>query len=186
MNRGTNAWIILSLAIAVGCAIMGGGVLFRGFKTQAELHIEQARAHQQAGRYTDAIVACRTAIAMKPDYAEAYEVMSFNYSRLGQNTEAVAAYKQIIAFHPDSHFAYYWMGKACFSLAQNQNAIIAFKGAVALRPDYTDAYYEMGNAYESLRQNALAINAFEKVIALEPKGKNTDLARIAIERLRKQ
>ena len=61
-------------------------------------------------RYQESISACRSALALKPDYAEAWNNVCACYNELGQYDEAIAACEQALRY------------KADFALAQNNLA----------------------------------------------------------------
>ena len=56
-------------------------------------------------RHKDAIAAFEKAIALKPDYAEAYLLMGVSYKELEQYEDAMAAYKKGITLEPTGEHA---------------------------------------------------------------------------------
>jgi tetratricopeptide (TPR) repeat protein len=55
-----------------------------------------ARAHLQAGRYTEAAEAARSEIAASPQAAEAWRTLGDALSAMGENEEALQAYQEIL------------------------------------------------------------------------------------------
>ena len=53
------------------------------------------------GRYTEAISAFKSAIAITPDYAKAYLFMGVSLRKLGRHEEAIAAYQRAASLDPD-------------------------------------------------------------------------------------
>jgi len=47
-------------------------------------------------RYPEAIAAYKQAIALKPDYAEAYYSMGLTYEVMGRDPDAIAAYRNVV------------------------------------------------------------------------------------------
>jgi protein O-mannosyl-transferase len=52
-------------------------------------------------RYVEAIAACRTALKLRPDYAEAWNNIGAAYNKLGRYEEAAAACEQALRYKPD-------------------------------------------------------------------------------------
>lgn len=59
----------------------------------------------QAGRYRESIVAARSALRLKPDYAEAWNNIAAGYASLGQWDEAIHAAQEAIRLKPDFQLA---------------------------------------------------------------------------------
>jgi Flp pilus assembly protein TadD len=56
-------------------------------------------------RYEDAIAACRRALAIRPDYAEAWNNLGAALNQLGRYQEAVSACEQALRYKPDFELA---------------------------------------------------------------------------------
>jgi Flp pilus assembly protein TadD len=56
-------------------------------------------------RYVESVVACRLALALRPDYAEAWNNMGAAYNSLGRHEEAAAACEQALRYKPDFDLA---------------------------------------------------------------------------------
>ena len=63
----------------------------------------------------EAIAACRQAIALKPDFAEAHSNLSAALRDKGLQNEAIAACRQAIALRPNFPEAYTNLGNALSS-----------------------------------------------------------------------
>ena len=192
-NLELNAGLQRS-GFAAGCVVIMLSAFLCGCDSQksddaaedAEICYELANAHSEAGRYAEAIAAYKKAVALNPDYADAYHGLGLAYLMVGQDTDAIAACKKAIALKPYCAESYGNMGRAYYELGQYAEAIVAFKKTIAIKPDYSFVYCAMGATYEKLKQNTLAIAAYEEFIAIEPKGESADLAREAIRRLRER
>ena len=108
------------------------------------------------------------AIAIKPDYAEAYYNRGNAHKELKQYQAAVASYDQAIAINPNLLHAYFNRGVALKELRRYQLAITSFDAVVALKPDFAEAYYNRGNAHRDMRQYQTAVENFDRAIALRP------------------
>ena len=131
-----------------------------------------------ADRPARAIVAWKKAIAIKPDFAEAYNNMGWAYAALEEYREALTAFKKTISIEPAGiHNAYSGMGYAHYKPKQYPQAITAYKKSLAIKPDEAWEYLNMGKARQGLKQYPEGIAAFENVIALEPNSIPSDSAR---------
>ena len=117
--------------------------------------------HDGLGNYDLAVSACQTAIAIKPDFANAYNNMGNALGKLNRNAEAVSAYQAAIAIKPDYANAYYNMGIALTDMNRNAEAVSACQTAIAIKPDFANAYQGMGVALRKMNRDAEADAAFE-------------------------
>ncbi len=67
----------------------------------AENYLNLCRLYDQNWRYLDSIAACRRALQLRPDYAEAYNRLTASYVALEMWDEAIAAAKQALQLNPD-------------------------------------------------------------------------------------
>ena len=56
-------------------------------------------------RYPEAIAACRAALELRPDYAEAWNNICAAYNKLGRYEQAAAAGEQALRYKPDFELA---------------------------------------------------------------------------------
>lgn len=129
---------------------------------------DQGCLEDESGNHEIAIQQYKAAIAIKPDYAEAYYSMGAAHGGLGRDSDALAAFKKAIAIKPDYADAYYNMGIAYRKLGRYTDAVAAFKKAIDIDPDFADAYYNMGVDYAKLGRHADALAAYKKTIDVEP------------------
>jgi Flp pilus assembly protein TadD len=66
----------------------------------------------ELGRYPEEIAACKEAIRLKPDDAEAHVNLGAAYGELGRWQEALEAEKQAIRLNPDDPLAHCNLGAA--------------------------------------------------------------------------
>jgi tetratricopeptide (TPR) repeat protein len=70
-----------------------------------EAYLAMSLARYQEKRYDDAIAACKLALALKPDYAEAWNNVCASSNQLGQYEQAINACEQALRFKPDFELA---------------------------------------------------------------------------------
>ena len=115
----------------------------------------------------ESIAAYRKAIALKPDYAEAYCDLGAVLGSKGHLEEAIAAYRQATALKPDFPEAYDNLGNALIKIGHLDEAISVFQRAVALKPDYAEAHCNLGVGLREVGLLDQAIVAFRQAIALK-------------------
>jgi serine/threonine protein kinase/Flp pilus assembly protein TadD len=119
-------------------------------------------------KYVEVEAACRKAIALKPDYAEAYTNLGAALDDQGKPVEAEAACRKAIALKPDYAGAYNNLGGALNNQGKPVEAEAACRKAIALKPDLAEAYYNLGNALIMQGKPVEAEAAYRKAIALKP------------------
>ena len=107
-------------------------------------------------------------LAIKPDYAEAYNNMGNALKEQGKLEEAIEAYNKALAIKPDYAEAYNNMGNALKEQGKLEEAIEAYNKALAIKPDYAEAYNNMGNALKEQGKLEEAIEAYNKALAIKP------------------
>jgi len=109
-----------------------------------------------------------TAIAIKPDYAEAHFNHGFALGAARKTVLAIESYRKAIALLPNYPVAHNNLGSALLELNQYEVAVEHFEWAVAYQPDFFEAYNNLGLANREINQIHSAIKNFEKAIAIKP------------------
>ena len=125
-------------------------------------------ALKEQGKLEEAIEAYNKALAIKPDYAEAYYNMGNALKDQGKLEEAIEAYNKALSIKPDYAEAYNNMGNALQDQGKLEEAIEAYNKALAIKPDYAEAYYNMGIALQEQGKLEEAIEAYNKALAIKP------------------
>jgi tetratricopeptide (TPR) repeat protein len=71
----------------------------------AESYLALSLERYREERYVEAIAACRTALELRPNYAEAWNNIGAAYNKLGRYEEAAAACEQALRYKPDFELA---------------------------------------------------------------------------------
>jgi tetratricopeptide (TPR) repeat protein len=136
---------------------------------QPSLLEHTAVAPSNSGERLDtALQNCERAIALKPDYPEAYNARGNILLRLMRNDDAVTSFDKAIELKPDYPQAYNSRGNALQALRRFEDAVESYDTAIALKPDYAAAYSNRGNALQSLERFEDAIESYGKAISLKP------------------
>lgn len=109
------------------------------------------------------------ALALNPNYAEAYNSRGEARSRLRDYEGAIKDYNQAITLDPKLAIAYSNRGASYHRSGKYKEAIKDYGQSIALDPDFTAVYSNRGAAYHKLGKKEEAINDYNKSIALDPK-----------------
>jgi len=124
---------------------------------------------------SDAVAYFKQAVALKPDYAEAFLGLGDAYKRdtmFGLDGEqigrAVDAYRRAISIRPDYFEAYVALGWAYLEGDAAKLAADTFKEAVRIRPEHARAYSGLGAAYQRFGMLEEAGVAYKQALKLTP------------------
>lgn len=139
------------------------------------------------GQLDEAIAAFRQAIALQPDYAQAYQQLGLAYAGGNRYPEAVKAFKEAARLQPQSGQVHENLGVAYIKLGQWREARETFAAAIRLHPDNAEAHYNLGLANGKLNRDQEARAQFAEAIRLDPAmakaHKNLGLAYLNLEML---
>lgn len=99
-------------------------------------------------RYDAIIGALKNAIALKPDFADAYVALGFAYFSVGDARNAAYAYRETIRLKPDYAEAYNALAIAYAEQGYFDSAAQTLESAIKLKPDFLDARASLGRIYE--------------------------------------
>ena len=81
------------------------------------------------------------ALAMRPDYAEAFSNRGLTLHELQRFEEALASYDQALILRPEYAEALLNRGVTLQELKRFEEALACFDGALKVRPDFVQAHY---------------------------------------------
>ena len=123
---------------------------------------------KKQGKLSEAIEAYNKALAIDPQYAEAYCNLGNALKDQDKLNEAIAAYNKVLAIKPEHAEAYNNMGVALKNQGKLAEAIASIKHALSLKPDFADAHYNMGAALKEQGKLEEAIEALNNALSLKP------------------
>jgi tetratricopeptide (TPR) repeat protein len=124
-------------------------------------------AHQ-VGKNDIAFYLISQALAIEPDYDEAYANLGIVLKQLGRTDEAVVSYNKALAIKFDDPETLNNLGNAFNSLGQLDEAITSYKNAISFKPDYVDAHFNLSSTLQKLGQLDEAVASYKKTILLKP------------------
>jgi adenylate cyclase len=138
-------------------------------ETLAEGHARLAWAYLWRRQFDDAIAEGRRAIAIGPNYADGYMLLSHILIYAGEAEEGVEVAIQGMPLDPDSMYhSLMHLADGQRLLGQYEEAIEDFKRSVELRPDFVPGYIWLAATYGSLGRHVEAEAAAAQVLRLNP------------------
>ena len=110
----------------------------------------------------------KTAVKIKPDYAEAHKNLGITLRDLGQFDEAVLSLKKAISINPGYVDAHYNLAIMYKDIGQLDKAVQSYKKTIEINPDFAEAHNNLGNIYRVLGQSEDALKSYKKAIEINP------------------
>ena len=110
----------------------------------------------------------KTAVTIKPDYAEAHFNLGVVQKGIEQPELSIESYRKAIAIKPNYPDAHNNLGNIFLDLNQHDNAVEHFEWAVAYKPEFAEAFNNLGVANREIDQFDNAVKNFKKAIELNP------------------
>jgi tetratricopeptide (TPR) repeat protein len=127
-----------------------------------------AAALREQGKLDEAITACRQAVRIRPDYAEAHCNLGAVLSDQGKPDEAVAAYRRALRIRPDYAEAYCSLGVILRNQGKLDEAVAAYRQAIRIRPDDAKTFSSLGAVLRDQGRLDDSVFACRQAIVLEP------------------
>ena len=127
-----------------------------------------ALINSELGNYESAVEGYQRAIALKPDFEQAYSNMAIALHKLGKYQESITACNKALELNPGFALAHNNLGMTLNILRRHEEAIASYKKAIHYKPDLDTAYYNLGNATNALGDSDGAIVHYNKATALNP------------------
>jgi tetratricopeptide (TPR) repeat protein len=149
-------------------ALRQASQLLKQFSKSVIVYNINGAANAGLGKLETAVESYKKALAIKPDYAEAYNNMGVTLKEQGKLEEAIEAFNKALTITPDYADAYNNMGVALQDQGKPEEAIEAYNKALNIQPYFADAYVNMGNAFKYQGKLEESVKAFSKAIYLKP------------------
>jgi len=126
-------------------------------------------AMAQAGKYAEAIVEFKKALALDPDQPYIEANMGDAYSKSDKLEDSLAAYQRAIALKPDDPAILTNLGVVLGKMGKTAESQEAFKKAAAMNPAAAaQNYYNLGATMVNSGKMPEAADAFRQAIAADP------------------
>ena len=97
------------------------------------------------GKLEEAIEAYNKALAIKPNFADAYYNMGNILKGQGELEEAIVSYEKALSLKPNYADAHNNMGNALQDQGKLEEAIASYKKVLSLKPDYAEAHRHLSS-----------------------------------------
>lgn len=134
---------------------------------EAKTFFEQGNQQYAQGLYQVAISSWDRAIALKPDFCEAWTNRGLALNQLQQYEEALVNYEQALAIKPDFYTALSNRGMVLKNLGRYEEALVSYNQAILAYPDFFDPWLNRGNILLALKEYQEAIASYDRAIALQ-------------------
>ena len=135
----------------------------------ARIYIQQASVYFGERNWTKSIEACKQALKIAPDTADAYKIWGNVLQRLGYRSEALGCYAKALEIKPDLAEVYVNLGSFHAEQEDWHQAIAYYDKAVALKPTMAGAYRNLAKIWEELGDSNKALRCLCQAINLKPK-----------------
>lgn len=129
-------------------------------------------AARALGKLTEAETSYRQAIALMPEYPEAWQNLGNLYAAVGRNDAALEAYGHALKgpARPSADRAalLVTISGVAFNAGRIDAALAAVDEAIALAPDSGSAYNQCGKLLWEMGHTEAAVSAFQKSLASDP------------------
>ena len=142
--------------------------LLQKFPKSAILLNIQGAVLMGLGQLDLSVDAFKKALAIKPNFTDAYNNVGNAFKAMGKLEEALEAYNQALTVNPNYADAYNNMGVCLQDQGKLEEALEAYNKALAIKSDFAEAYSNMGVAYKKQGKLTEAIEAYNKAIAIKP------------------
>jgi tetratricopeptide (TPR) repeat protein len=134
-----------------------------------------AYAFIDAGRWQDAIEACKSALKVRSDYSGDLAVhLGQAWLGLGRPDLALPYFEQMLQSRPEDAELHNNVGMALAALHRLPEAIDRFEKALRLSPGLADPHNNLGNALAKSGRLPEAISEYKKALALRPNHSETE------------
>jgi predicted negative regulator of RcsB-dependent stress response len=124
--------------------------------------------HLREHRFDEAMAEYRTALRLRPSYAQAYSNMGMVLELSGQSAEAIERYETALRWSPDLAEAHQNLGSLLASQGRLGPAIAHLEAAVKSNPDLVEAHMNLGSALALSGRLDEGIAHLEKAVELKP------------------
>lgn len=131
-------------------------------------HLTRATALEDLDRLHEALEGYDKALALKPDYAEAFYSRGIALKKIGHLGDALANFEKALELKDDFAEAHNNRAVALLELSRFDEAVVSFDRALALRADYVEALHNRGIALQGLNRIDEALADYDRALAIYP------------------
>jgi tetratricopeptide (TPR) repeat protein len=134
----------------------------------AQIYVEQAWIYFQERNWRDAIAACKNALYLNSQNADAYKIFGNILKIKGKKAEALGLYAKALEINPNSATIYANLGSFHADQQNWQQALDYYQQAVIIDPAFAGAYRSLARIWEELGESDKALESLCQAVNLEP------------------
>ena len=134
----------------------------------AQIYTEQASIYLKERNWHKAMVACKNALEVIPDHADAYKVLGDILYRQGKRADALGIYAKALALNPNYATIYANVGTVYAEREEWHQALDYYQQAVILDPNLAGTHRNLAQVWEELGDTDKALESFCRAIDLDP------------------
>jgi len=139
-----------------------------GYSEAATARYMEGQSDIASGNYSEAVAAFDAAIALEPEYYEAWNEKADAYNRNEQFNEALAASDKALAINPDYVNGWINRGYILYNLGRQSDELSAYESALAIDSENADAWFNKAYALAGMKRFDEALQAFDNVAEINP------------------
>ena len=120
--------------------------------------------YQKKGRAEPALKAFQRAIALAPEFAEAYHNLSIIFRERGKLKHALDCCRKALSIQPEYAEALNHAGIIRAQLGHSEEALRCYRKAIETNPGYADAHYNLGNLLRKMGHYKQALDAYKTAV----------------------
>lgn len=137
-------------------------------KSIASIYIEQAEVYCQEKNWRKAMLACKNALEIYPEFAEAYRIVGNIFRHQGKFAEALGIYAKALKIDPNSAKVYAHVGALYAEREDWQKALDYYQQSAIINPNSAEVYSNLAQIWEELGDTEKALECFYQAIDLNP------------------
>jgi tetratricopeptide (TPR) repeat protein len=127
-----------------------------------------AVVQSRLGKKDTALASYDRAVALRPDYAEAFSNRGVTLHELKRFEEALASYDRALTLRPDYAEAFCNRGLTLHKLKRFEEALASYDCALALRPDFAEALSNRSLTLHELKRLEEALATYDRALKVRP------------------
>jgi tetratricopeptide (TPR) repeat protein len=124
--------------------------------------------HSSRGNSSAALSCYDRALALRPDFIQAWSNRGAVLKQLRRYQEALESYDRGLSFQPDHVEVLNNRAGVLHELGRTREALAGYDRALALRPDYPEALNNRGVSLQALGRSAEALASYDLALSLRP------------------
>lgn len=134
----------------------------------ADFHFNLANRLFSQGKRDEAIESYEKAIAIKPDWAEAYGNIGSARLQQGDLDSAIASYLQAVALKPELEVLHFNLGNSYLQQNKYEEAITHYQNTLRIKPDWPEVHANLGSCFSMQGRLEEALTSYQEALRLKP------------------